>query len=46
MNSKIFWFGDLNYRLNMLDTEVRELVAKKKWGELLNSDQVSEAHAN
>ncbi|XP_052210332.1 type I inositol polyphosphate 5-phosphatase 2-like isoform X2 [Diospyros lotus] len=40
-HDKIFWFGDLNYRLNMLDTEVRELVAKKKWDELLNSDQLS-----
>ncbi|XP_061951661.1 type I inositol polyphosphate 5-phosphatase 2-like isoform X2 [Populus nigra] len=37
----IFWFGDLNYRLNMLDTEVRKLVALKKWDQLINSDQLS-----
>ncbi|KAA8525922.1 hypothetical protein F0562_007978 [Nyssa sinensis] len=40
-HDRIFWFGDLNYRLNMLDTEVRMLVAKKQWDELLNSDQLS-----
>ncbi|KAL3598740.1 hypothetical protein D5086_006658 [Populus alba] len=39
--SRIFWFGDLNYRLNMLDTEVRKLVAMKQWDELINSDQLS-----
>ncbi|KAL9242710.1 hypothetical protein vseg_016685 [Gypsophila vaccaria] len=37
----IFWFGDLNYRLNMTDSEIRKLVAKKKWNELLNNDQLS-----
>ncbi|XP_073264432.1 LOW QUALITY PROTEIN: type I inositol polyphosphate 5-phosphatase 2-like [Populus alba] len=40
-HSQIFWFGDLNYRLNMLDTEVRKLVAMKQWDELINSDQLS-----
>ncbi|XP_057478729.1 type I inositol polyphosphate 5-phosphatase 2-like [Actinidia eriantha] len=40
-HDKIFWFGDLNYRLNMLDSEVRKLVATKQWDELLNSDQLS-----
>lgn len=40
MNSQIFWFGDLNYRINMLDAEVRKLVDKKQWAELLNNDQV------
>ncbi|PSS11614.1 Type I inositol polyphosphate 5-phosphatase [Actinidia chinensis var. chinensis] len=40
-HDQIFWFGDLNYRLNMLDAEVRKLVAKKQWNELLNSDQLS-----
>lgn len=39
-NSQIFWFGDLNYRLSMLDTDVRKLVALKKWHELMNYDQV------
>ncbi|XP_043717318.1 type I inositol polyphosphate 5-phosphatase 2-like [Telopea speciosissima] len=40
-HDQIFWFGDLNYRLNMLDAEVRKLVAKKQWNELINSDQLS-----
>ncbi|KAL6175956.1 hypothetical protein ACLB2K_052594 [Fragaria x ananassa] len=40
-HDQIFWFGDLNYRLNMLDTEVRKLVALKQWDELLNNDQLS-----
>ncbi|KAM7259976.1 hypothetical protein ACFE04_015717 [Oxalis oulophora] len=40
-HDKIFWFGDLNYRLNLLDTEVRKLVARKQWDELINHDQLS-----
>ena len=40
VNSKIFWFGDLNYRLNMLDAEVRKLIDLKRWDELVKSDQV------
>jgi len=39
-NSQIFWFGDLNYRINMSDGEVRKRVALKKWDELMNYDQV------
>ncbi|CAL5429546.1 unnamed protein product [Camellia sinensis] len=41
-----FWFGDLNYRLNMLDIEVRNLVATKQWDELLKSDQLSKELCN
>lgn len=41
-HDQIFWFGDLNYRLNMLDADVRKLVARKQWDELINSDQLSE----
>lgn len=40
-HDQIFWFGDLNYRISMLDSEVRKLVAQKKWNELLNYDQLS-----
>ncbi|KAJ4951173.1 hypothetical protein NE237_028005 [Protea cynaroides] len=40
-HDQIFWFGDLNYRLSMLDAEVRKLVAKKQWDELINNDQLS-----
>ncbi|CAI0418394.1 unnamed protein product [Linum tenue] len=39
-HDQVFWFGDLNYRLNKLDSEVRKLVALKQWDELKNSDQV------
>ncbi|XP_057758442.1 type I inositol polyphosphate 5-phosphatase 2-like isoform X1 [Arachis stenosperma] len=40
-HDQIFWFGDLNYRIDMLDTEVRKLVALKKWDQLKNNDQLS-----
>ncbi|KFK28484.1 hypothetical protein AALP_AA7G001900 [Arabis alpina] len=39
-HDQIFWFGDLNYRLNMQDSEVRNLIAQKRWDELKNSDQL------
>ncbi|KAF6135371.1 hypothetical protein GIB67_027245 [Kingdonia uniflora] len=39
-HDQIFWFGDLNYRLNMLDGEVRKLVTKKQWDELIKNDQL------
>ncbi|KAG9452231.1 hypothetical protein H6P81_005135 [Aristolochia fimbriata] len=39
-HDQIFWFGDLNYRLNMVDADVRRLVARKQWSELCNSDQL------
>ncbi|KAG9142696.1 hypothetical protein Leryth_005460 [Lithospermum erythrorhizon] len=39
-HDQIFWFGDLNYRINMLDEEMMKLVARKKWDELLNYDQL------
>ncbi|CAN4076029.1 unnamed protein product [Withania somnifera] len=39
-HDQIFWFGDLNYRINMLDAEVRKLVAKRQWDELLNHDEL------
>ncbi|KAJ8492891.1 hypothetical protein OPV22_014612 [Ensete ventricosum] len=40
-HDRIFWFGDLNYRLNMPDAEIRALVAGRFWDELMNSDQLS-----
>ncbi|KAK2372425.1 type IV inositol polyphosphate 5-phosphatase [Trifolium repens] len=40
-HDQIFWFGDLNYRISMLDSEVRKLVALKKWDELMNYDQLT-----
>ncbi|KAK6947458.1 hypothetical protein RJ641_000931 [Dillenia turbinata] len=40
-HDQIFWFGDLNYRLNMSDTEIRKLVARKQWEKLINHDQLN-----
>ncbi|XP_037492946.1 type I inositol polyphosphate 5-phosphatase 2 isoform X2 [Jatropha curcas] len=45
-HDQIFWFGDLNYRLNMLDTDIRKLVALKQWDELINNDQLSKELRN
>ncbi|KAD5316872.1 hypothetical protein E3N88_16818 [Mikania micrantha] len=39
-HDQIFWFGDLNYRINKQDEEVRKLVAMKQWHQLLYSDQL------
>ncbi|ESQ55616.1 hypothetical protein EUTSA_v10024638mg [Eutrema salsugineum] len=39
-HDQVFWFGDLNYRLNKSDSEVRKLIAQKRWDELKNSDQL------
>ncbi|XP_076906158.1 type I inositol polyphosphate 5-phosphatase 2-like isoform X2 [Bidens hawaiensis] len=39
-HDQIFWFGDLNYRINKQDEEVRKLVSMKQWDQLLYSDQV------
>ncbi|KAK1304286.1 Type I inositol 1,4,5-trisphosphate 5-phosphatase 2 [Acorus calamus] len=45
-HDRIFWFGDLNYRLNMVDAEIRDFVAKKQWGELTVKDQLREELQN
>ncbi|KAI4311596.1 hypothetical protein MLD38_036480 [Melastoma candidum] len=37
----IFWFGDLNYRLDLSDGEIRELVTSKRWDKLMNYDQLT-----
>ncbi|EOY24074.1 Type I inositol polyphosphate 5-phosphatase, putative isoform 3 [Theobroma cacao] len=39
-HDQMFWFGDLNYRLNMSGAEVRKLVALKRWDELIDNDQL------
>ncbi|XP_076906157.1 type I inositol polyphosphate 5-phosphatase 2-like isoform X1 [Bidens hawaiensis] len=39
-HDQIFWFGDLNYRINKQDEEVRKLVSMKQWDQLLYSDQL------
>ncbi|XP_062199137.1 type I inositol polyphosphate 5-phosphatase 2-like isoform X2 [Phragmites australis] len=40
-HDRIFWFGDLNYRIDLPDNEVRRLVAMKRWDDLLKSDQLT-----
>lgn len=45
-HDQIFWFGDLNYRLNMTDSKVRKLVTNKQWNELINSDQLTKELRN
>ncbi|CAN6195263.1 unnamed protein product [Urochloa humidicola] len=40
-HDRIFWFGDLNYRIDLPDAEVRHLVAMKRWDDLLKSDQLT-----
>ncbi|RLM85955.1 type I inositol polyphosphate 5-phosphatase 2 isoform X2 [Panicum miliaceum] len=39
-HDRIFWFGELNCRIDLPDAEVRHLVAMKRWDDLLKSDQV------
>ncbi|CAD5168647.1 unnamed protein product [Musa acuminata subsp. malaccensis] len=40
-HDRIFWLGDLNYRLTMPDAEIRGLVASRRWDELMKFDQLS-----
>ena len=40
----VFWCGDFNYRINMARAEVKELVAKQDWAELLAADQLRCEH--
>ncbi|KAJ4805170.1 Type I inositol polyphosphate 5-phosphatase 1 [Rhynchospora pubera] len=39
-HDRIFWFGDLNYRLEMPDTLVRDLISVRQWDQLLDFDQL------
>ncbi|XP_062099059.1 type IV inositol polyphosphate 5-phosphatase 3 isoform X2 [Humulus lupulus] len=39
-HERIIWLGDLNYRINLPHEKVRELISKKKWAELIESDQL------
>jgi hypothetical protein len=38
--SQVIWFGDLNYRLNLSDSDVRFLLAREELTILLANDQV------
>uniref|UniRef100_A0A5K3EUS1 phosphoinositide 5-phosphatase n=1 Tax=Mesocestoides corti TaxID=53468 RepID=A0A5K3EUS1_MESCO len=37
----VFWFGDLNYRIDLPNAEVKNLISKSSWCDLLRSDQLS-----
>ncbi|XP_071706412.1 type I inositol polyphosphate 5-phosphatase 2-like isoform X2 [Rutidosis leptorrhynchoides] len=45
-HDRIFWFGDLNYRINMGDADVRKLIAMKQWDKLLHNDQLCKEIGN
>ena len=38
-----FWMGDLNYRVEMESSKARQLLAQKKYDELIGSDQLNRA---
>ncbi|KAK8628589.1 hypothetical protein V6N13_009176 [Hibiscus sabdariffa] len=37
---RIIWLGDLNYRINLTDDKVRDLISKKEWSKLIERDQL------
>ncbi|GAB4832207.1 hypothetical protein Ancab_006224 [Ancistrocladus abbreviatus] len=39
-HDRIFWFGDLNYRLYLEDNLARELILKRNWKDLQKFDQL------
>ncbi|GLT45293.1 hypothetical protein SLA2020_191330 [Shorea laevis] len=39
-HERIFWFGDLNYRLNLSYEKVRELISEREWSKLVKKDQL------
>ncbi|WWC57979.1 uncharacterized protein I303_100514 [Kwoniella dejecticola CBS 10117] len=36
----LFWLGDLNYRVDLPDDEVKKLVEEKRWDDMLAKDQL------
>ncbi|XP_059630376.1 type IV inositol polyphosphate 5-phosphatase 3 isoform X2 [Cornus florida] len=39
-HERIIWLGDLNYRINLSYEKTRELISKKDWCKLVESDQL------
>lgn len=39
-HEKIFWLGDLNYRINLPYDETRQLISKEEWSQLVEKDQL------
>jgi inositol polyphosphate 5-phosphatase INPP5B/F len=42
----VFWLGDLNYRIDIEDGEVRELIKESNWPALFEGDQLRVQQAN
>ncbi|XP_073144946.1 type I inositol polyphosphate 5-phosphatase 4-like isoform X2 [Henckelia pumila] len=45
-HDRIFWFGDLNYRLCLEDNLARELIQRANWRELQKFDQLRKEQEN
>lgn len=41
-HERIFWLGDLNYRINLPCERTHELISKRKWSELAEKDQLKQ----
>ncbi|VDO05611.1 unnamed protein product [Rodentolepis nana] len=41
MHDYVFWFGDLNYRIDLPNDEVKSLIDRSAWLDLVRSDQLS-----
>ncbi|KAG6578866.1 Type IV inositol polyphosphate 5-phosphatase 3, partial [Cucurbita argyrosperma subsp. sororia] len=39
-HERIIWLGDLNYRINLSYEKTRELISRKEWSRLAESDQL------
>ncbi|KGN46110.1 type IV inositol polyphosphate 5-phosphatase 3 isoform X2 [Cucumis sativus] len=39
-HERIIWLGDLNYRINLSYEKTRELISRKEWSKLAESDQL------
>ncbi|KNA24167.1 hypothetical protein SOVF_017500 [Spinacia oleracea] len=40
-HERIFWLGDLNYRINLSYDQTRKLISQKEWSELVEYDQLA-----
>ncbi|CAH9078468.1 unnamed protein product [Cuscuta europaea] len=40
-HEKIIWLGDLNYRMDLSYEKTRELISKREWSKLTESDQLT-----
>ncbi|CAK7346727.1 unnamed protein product [Dovyalis caffra] len=39
-HERIFWLGDLNYRINLPYDKTRDLISRKEWSKLVERDQL------